>query len=113
MRPPARGSKVTVRPGSAETEWLVGHHSDVRSAHTENACSGGHATVNASSSGGSVISGPRGDSSGCFRRDVFGGDREARGGLAPHALEIGAHRLDALVVQPVEPAGPLRAVDHQ
>jgi len=29
MRPPGRGSMVTVSPGSPDREWLCGHHSDV------------------------------------------------------------------------------------
>ena len=103
MRPPACGSNVTVSCGSAETEWLFGHHSEVRSVQTAKACSGGHATVKASSRGCISHS----------RSRVLGRDLEARARLAPDALEVGADRVDALVVQAVEPPRALGAVGDE
>jgi hypothetical protein len=37
MRPPGCGSIVTAIRASPETEWLLGHHADVRVAQTANA----------------------------------------------------------------------------
>jgi hypothetical protein len=51
MRPPARGSNVTVSPAAAERVWSSGHHSEVLVAHTAKACSGEQATVKVSTIG--------------------------------------------------------------
>jgi hypothetical protein len=58
IRPPARGSNTTAS-GPPETEWLPGHHSEVRSAQTENACSGAQPTVNSCTSGSVTSCSPR------------------------------------------------------
>ena len=106
MRPPARGSNVTVSSGSAETEWPCGHHSVVRLAHTSKACSGGQSTVKTISSG-SIYAAFR------VRARVLGREAEAARRVAPDLLEVGAHGRDALVVQPVEPPRALRAVGDE
>src|SRR4051812_6980153 len=110
MRPPSCGSKVTLTPGSAETECPCGHHRVVCSAHRENARAGSQATVNSSSSGSIPKWGFAGGGSPPV---VVGQQFEARGGVTPHLLEVGLHGLDALVVQAIEPAGALRAVGDQ
>src|SRR4051812_25288898 len=101
MRPPGRGSNVTARPWAPETEWPAGHHSDVRSAQTAKAWSGRRRRRRPARAAPSPLSGVR------------RGDAKARGGVAPHLLEVGAHRLDARVVEAVEPAGALGAIRDQ
>ncbi len=44
---------------------------------------------------------------------VLRGQPEARRGLAPDPLEVGAHGVGALVVQAVEPAGAARLGHHE
>src|SRR5215471_9244086 len=48
-----------------------------------------------------------------WRPSVLGHDPEADGRVAPHLREIGSHRFYALVVEPVDTAGPARLVSHQ
>src|SRR6188768_3237719 len=106
MRPPGRGSNVTTRPGSADTEWPFGHHSGGpvgpqvegvlrRAVDGEGELERLHLLA------------PR------VRPCVLGREAEAARGIAPDLLEVRPDGRDALVVQAVQPSCALRAVRHE
>src|SRR4051812_45939870 len=96
MRPPGPGSRTTSPP---ETVWSLGHQVAMRVVQVVKACSTEQATSKDSVSGS--VTGVLGDQS------------EAVGGLAPHALDIGLHGLEALGLQLVDASSAFCPLGHE